>query len=109
MPKGKTEGTLLSSDGSEGNPYVLRSIVWSPDSKKLAAYRVRPGYHRKVNYVESSPTDQLQPKFMPIAYPKPGDAVDLAHPSLFLPDERRPMKVDNTLFPNPYQMSQLVW
>jgi Dipeptidyl peptidase IV (DPP IV) N-terminal region len=47
-------------------------IVWSPDSKKLVAYRVRPGYHRKINYVESSPADQWQPKYMTIEYAKPG-------------------------------------
>lgn len=71
------DGTLLSSDGSEGNYYDPRTLAWSPDSKKLAAYRVRPGYKRKVNYVESSPADQLQPKLMTIDYAKPGDVVDL--------------------------------
>ena len=40
----------------------FRSIAWSPDSKKLVAYRTRPGYDRQVHYVESSPADQLQPK-----------------------------------------------
>jgi len=29
------------------------------DSKKLAAYRVVPGYRRLVHYIESSPEDQL--------------------------------------------------
>src|SRR5580700_4547174 len=52
----------LSTDGSEGNYYTLRSIAWSPDSKKLAAYHTRPGYDRQVHYIESSPVDQLQPK-----------------------------------------------
>ena len=35
-------------------------MTWSPDSKRLAAYRVRPGYRRMVRYVESSPLDQVQ-------------------------------------------------
>jgi hypothetical protein len=48
-------------DGSEGDAYDAASLAWSPDSKKLAAYRVRPGYQRMVQYVESSPSDQLQP------------------------------------------------
>ena len=43
--------TMLSFDGSEGNYYDLRSIQWSPDSRKLAAYRVTPGYRREVHYV----------------------------------------------------------
>ena len=45
--------TRLSTDGSEGDYYALSSIVWSPDSKKLAASRVKPGYHRDVHYIES--------------------------------------------------------
>ena len=47
--------TILSTDGSEGNFYDPESIVWSPDSTKLAAYRVRPGYRRLVHYIESAP------------------------------------------------------
>ena len=37
----KRNVTILSTDGSEGNFYDPESIVWSPDSKKIAAYRVR--------------------------------------------------------------------
>lgn len=50
-PIGSAHGTMLSTDGSEGDPYDQRSIVWSPDSKRIAAYRVRPGFQRKVHYV----------------------------------------------------------
>ena len=32
----------LSFDGSENNYYTARSLAWSPDSKKLVAYHVRP-------------------------------------------------------------------
>jgi len=105
-PKGKTEGSMLSSDGSEGNYYTAISIAWSPDSKKLAAYRVRPGYHRQVHYVESSPSDQLQPKTMTIEYAKPGDVLDLQQPMLFLVDEKKELAIDNALFPNPYELSR---
>ena len=43
-PTGSTEPpAALSLDGSEGNYYTLRSIAWSPDSKKLVAYHTRPG------------------------------------------------------------------
>ena len=80
---GSTDGTRLSTDGSEGNPYTFQSIVWSPNSRMIAAYRVRPGYRRMVRYVESSPTDQLQPKTFERYYQKPGDVLDLQQPSLF--------------------------
>ena len=55
-PVGSSEpATPLSFDGSEGNYYTLRTVAWSPDSKKLAAYHTRPGYDRQVYYVQSSP------------------------------------------------------
>jgi dipeptidyl aminopeptidase/acylaminoacyl peptidase len=107
--KDKKDEFALSFDGSEGNAYVTRSFAWSPDSKKLAAYRVRPGYHRVIDYVESSPSDQLQPKHSTIDYWKPGDVVDLEQPVLFDVEARRQTNIDNALFPNPYELSDLVW
>ena len=103
------EKTWLSYDGSEGNPYTLQSIVWSPDSRKIAAYRVRPGYRRMVRYVESSPADQLQPKTFERYYQKPGDLLDLQQPSVFDVVTKREVVVDNALFPNPYDLTRIVW
>jgi dipeptidyl aminopeptidase/acylaminoacyl peptidase len=99
----------ISNDGSAGDSYDPESIVWSPDSAKLAAYRVRPGYRRMVHRVESSPADQVQPKFLSQLYVKPGDAVDLDQPRVFHVDPARQIMVPNDLFPNPYVMSRLAW
>jgi dipeptidyl aminopeptidase/acylaminoacyl peptidase len=107
--KSKKDEFVLSWDGSEGNAYVAGSISWSPDSKKLAAYRVRPGYHRVVQYVESSPADQLQPKYSSIDYQKPGDALDIQQPVIFDVEAKKQIDVENTLFPNAFEMSDLVW
>ena len=96
-PAGSTEGTRVSTDGSEGNPYNFQSIAWSPDSRMIAAYRVRPGYRRMVRYVESSPTDQLQPKTFERYYQKPGDVLDLQQPSFFDVASKRETAVDNAL------------
>jgi len=104
-----TDGTALSRDGSEGNPFTEQSIRWSPDSRHLAAYRVRPGYQRMVRYVISSPPDQVQPKYMERFYAKPGDVLDLQQPSLFDADTKRQVNVDNALFPNPYNLSGIQW
>ena len=103
------ESIVLSTDGSEGNYYNARSIVWSPDSTKIAVYRVRPGYKREVHYIESSPEDQVQPKFSSIVYAKPGDVLDLEQPVLFDVMDRKQTNVDNALFPNPYEISDPVW
>jgi dipeptidyl aminopeptidase/acylaminoacyl peptidase len=108
-PKGKTDATPLSWDGSEGHYYTLASTTWSPDSKKLAAYRVRPGYQRLVHYVESSPTDQLQPKHSTREYAKPGDALDIAQAVLFDIEAKKQVVIENSLFPNPYALSNPVW
>ena len=107
--KGKREVVPLSFDGSEGNYYALPSLVWSPDSTRLAVYRVRPGYHRKIEYVETSPADQLQPKYSTVDYAKPGDALDLPQPVLFHIESKKQFVVDNVLFPNPYNLSRLEW
>jgi dienelactone hydrolase len=108
-PVGDKPGAALSFDGSEGNYYALRTIAWSPDSKKLAAYHTRPGYDRQIPYIESSPSDQLQPKHMTIAYRKPGDALDIAYPVLFDLASRTEIAIDHALFPNPYSLSPPVW
>jgi enterochelin esterase-like enzyme len=106
---GSKAHTMLSLDGSEGNCYELGSVVWSPDSRRIAAYRLRPGYRRLVHYVESSPEDQLQPKWSSRFYAKPGDVVDLEQPVLFHLESKRQISIDNTLFPNPYDLSRIEW
>ena len=106
---GSRDLTRLSTDGSEGDYYALSSIVWSPDSKKLAASRVKPGYHREVHYIESSPEDQLQPKHVSLMYAKPGDVLDVEQPALFDVDARKEVVLDRTLFPNAYDMTRAVW
>ena len=108
-PQQTPAATPLTWDGSEGDAYTFNSIVWSPDSKKIAAYRRRPGYRRMVNYVQSSPTDQLQPKFTSNYYQKPGDVVDLDQPVLVDVAARRAVNVDNSLFPNPYSNGRIEW
>jgi len=101
--------SVLSTDGSEGNYYAFETMAWSPDSKHLAVYRVRPGYRRLVHYVESSPADQLQPKYSAMVYPKPGDVLPLFQPVLFDVAKKQELAIDNSLFPNPYELTEIVW
>ena len=106
---GKRELTLLSTDGSEGGYFDPDSLTWSPDSKTIAVYKVKPGYRRYVHYVQSSPEDQLQPKHSTMQYAKPGDVLDVEVPVLFKIDSKARLDVDTTLFPNAYDMSRLSW
>ena len=106
---GSEHTVALSVDGTPGDFYDPETIAWSPDSRRLVAYRVRPGFHREVTRVETSPTHQLQPVVRTQLYPKPGDAVDLERPVLFHVAERRRIEIDNALFPNPYELSAPEW
>ena len=108
-PFGGDKRMPLSSDGSEGNYYDGETLIWSPDSSKLVAYRIRPGYRRLVHYVASSPEDQLQPEHWAAQYAKPGDQLDLEQPVLFDVRSQKQIIIDARLFPNPYDMSDPVW
>lgn len=99
----------LSTDGSEGNYYDAQTIAWSPDSKKIAVYRVRPGYRREVHFIESSPEDQIQPKHSTILYNKPGDVLDFEQPVLFDVASKQQLIIDNKFFPNAYEITNPVW
>jgi dipeptidyl aminopeptidase/acylaminoacyl peptidase len=106
----RSDAAALSFDGSEGNYYNFPSLVWSNDSKHLVAYRVRPpGFKREVHYVESSPTDQVQPKHSSREYAKPGDALDVTQPVLFDVAGRKRIEIDNAQFPNPYSLTRAQW
>ncbi|MGH7462607.1 MAG: DPP IV N-terminal domain-containing protein, partial [Longimicrobiales bacterium] len=100
---------MLSTDGTEGNAYENGSIEWAPDSKKLAAFRVKPGHERLIHWVESSPDDQVQPKHYSRAYAKPGDELDVQRPVVFDLESKRQFVVDNSLFPDAYALSNLAW
>ena len=108
-PFGGDKRITLSTDGSEGHYYDGATLVWSPDSSKLVAYRIRPGYRRLVHYVASSPEDQLQPEHWAAQYAKPGDLLDLEQPMVFDVRSQKQMAIDPRLFPNAFDMSELVW
>ena len=84
-------------------------IAWSPDSKKLVAYRTRPGYGRQVHYIESSPTDQLQPKHSTTVYASPAMRWISRSPcSSTSRPKSRPTSTARS-FPNPYNLTPPVW
>lgn len=98
----------LSFDGSEGDLYSS-FIRWSPDSKKLATYKVRPNKDRYIYFVESSPDDQLQPKLHKKRYLKPGDALPIKRPSLFGIEKLKQIPVNSDPFEHQYSTSRIEW
>lgn len=98
----------LSADGAPGHAY-RGEIAWSPDSSKIAVFKIEDGDRRTITLVESSPKDQLQPKVLTIAYPKPGDKVDQPRPHLFEVPSGREIPIPTDLFPDAYQTWGLRW
>lgn len=99
----------LTRDGRADAFYDPESIAWSPDSRRLAVYRVKPGTDRRVTRVESTPRNQIQPLVHTQLYPKPGDEVDIERPVLIDVDSRTVRVVDDALFPNPLQLWEIQW
>jgi dipeptidyl aminopeptidase/acylaminoacyl peptidase len=103
-----SEEFRLSHDGADGEPYSTY-MQWSPDSKKLLAYKVRPGENRLIWFVESSPTSQLQPKLHSREYRKPGDALPIKMPQLFLIDEKKHVPIPIDQFSQQYNIIDVNW
>lgn len=98
----------LSFDGSIGE-YYSAELFWSPDSKKLAGTKVRAEIPHYINFVESSPSDQLQPKLQKRYYPKAGDALPVSSPTLFDVVNRKQIPVDATPFLNQFTLQNIDW
>tara|TARA_R110002051_G_scaffold185927_1_gene255300 strand:+ start:2257 stop:4491 length:2235 start_codon:yes stop_codon:yes gene_type:complete len=100
--------TQLSYDGTKGNCYSSY-IKWSPDGKKIMAYKVKPGEENKIYFVESSPKDQFQPKLLSRDYLKPGDELPFKSPQLFIVESRKHINIPTTEFNSQYNISNSNW
>ena len=72
----------LSTDGTKDD-YYSSTMNWSPDSKKLAIMRIHAADMPILYLIESSPSDQLQPKLQKRDYRKPGDVLPVRTPVIF--------------------------
>ena len=98
----------LSLDGTQGEYYSAR-IRWSPDSRKVAACKIRPAEKRFFYMIESSPTDQLQPRLLQREYAKPGDALPFQIPHIFHIEDGKTISPSTELFASQYELSRLEW
>lgn len=98
----------LSCDGTLGN-YYSAYIRWSPDSKKVASCKIRPVEKRYVYYVESSPSDQLQPKLHKQEYAKPGDELPFRIPCIYQVETGDAVIPRTDLFDRQYALTGLHW
>jgi dipeptidyl aminopeptidase/acylaminoacyl peptidase len=98
----------LSTDGKPDDAY-REPFHWSPDGAKLIVMQVEPPQEHKVQAVQSSPSDQVQPKVISYDYLKPGDRIAHPRPRLFDIGKRQPIPVSDELFPNPWDVSHPRW
>lgn len=82
----------LTHDGEEGHYYS--SASWSPDSKKIVAYRTEPGDNKMVYIIESSPKEWGRAKLHSHQYDLPGDKFTSYEMSLFYVQTKEQTKVD---------------
>ncbi len=102
------EKIALTTTGTESHPFT-GPLLWSPDSQKLLAIQTERAEKRVVHFVESSPKDQLQPILRDMEYVKPGDPLDHPRPRLFDISARKAIPIEETLFPNPWRLSDYRW
>ncbi|UZR96082.1 DPP IV N-terminal domain-containing protein [Chondrinema litorale] len=102
------EKSQLSYDGTAGCFYSSY-MQWSPDSKKLMAYKYTPSEDSKIYFVESSPTHQLQPVLHTRDYLKPGDMVAQKSPQLFLVDEMKHVEIDDAGIQDQFSLGSIRW
>ena len=113
---GSSYARTAEEERSVGMNYEVRDpevptpdAYWSPDSRRLVAMRYQPGTTRSVYEVESSPEDQFQPKLESYPYLKPGDTVPIHKPRLFDVAAKKEIPLDDSLFANPWSISDLRW
>lgn len=93
----------LSTDGTKDD-YYSTNISWSPDSKKVAVMKIHAAEIRQITLIESSPTDQLQPKVQTRDYQKPGDVLPQKTPIVFDIATGQAKVPNNTLFENQFDL-----
>ena len=103
------EEIALSMDGSTNLRYDGWSIIWSPDSRKLATVKIRDVQERRIPLLESSPATQRQPILQWRDYAKPGDVIPIHLPVLFDVETRKQIPVETSLYENQYYLYLTRW
>ena len=103
------EEIALTMDGTANLRYDGWSIIWSPDSRKLATVKVRDVQERRNPLIESSPSSQKQPILQWRNYVKPGDVLPVYLPVLFDVEARKQMALNVTPYENQFYLNLTGW
>lgn len=102
------ERKTITTDGTAADSFDGRPI-FSPDSKHAVVMRTQPAQRHPVHTIESSPRDQLQPRLHTQDYLKPGDQIAVSKPWLISLPDGAVSKIDDALFPAPWDLSHEHW
>lgn len=105
----KKEEIALTMDGTTHLRYDAYSLIWSPDSKKLATIKVRDVTERRIPLLESSPESQKQPILQWRDYAKPGDVLPIYLPVLFDVTARKQIPLDVSRYEDQYYLNLTGW
>jgi dipeptidyl aminopeptidase/acylaminoacyl peptidase len=97
----------LSSDGKDGMAYGRFS--WSPDSKKLVAFRIEPGERKEVYLVQSSPEGGGRAKLQTRPYALPGDKFTAYELNVFDIESHKQIKPAMDRFEHEWLWPRLRW
>lgn len=103
------EEIALTMDGTANLRYDGWSIIWSPDSRRLATVKVRDVQERRIPLIESSPSSQKQPILQWRDYAKPGDVLPVYLPVLFDVEARKQMALNVTPYENQFYLNLTGW
>lgn len=99
---------VLTQDGTIAN-YYSNQIQWSPDGRYLFVCKRKPVEKRYDYYVESSPSDQLQPILHKQEYAKPGDELPQKQPVVIEVATGKKVEADPHAVENQYDLGYFQW
>ncbi|MBV4357543.1 S9 family peptidase [Pinibacter aurantiacus] len=88
---GEDTATQYTFDGS--NSYLYESLAWSPDSRYVVGYHIKPVKDSSVYYVLSSVPGTTRGQLRSQAYKQPGDPVTTYEMYVFPVDNNKGIKV----------------
>jgi dipeptidyl aminopeptidase/acylaminoacyl peptidase len=82
--------------------------LWAPGFGHVVVFERVAAQDHPVHLIESSPTDQVEPRMRTIQYLKPGDQIEQRWPRLFARDGPE-VRVSRELFGNPWSIEECRW
>ena len=98
----------LTTDGTAENYYSSWGS-FSPDGRYYATVKIKPAPKHLIWYTNSSPSDQLQPKYFQQQYTKPGDSLNYRVPVVVEVATGKVTEPSTELFANQYEVSMPQW